>query len=301
MAMRTGNFSRLIAPGYRKVFFEYLKKRETEYDKVLNIDTSERAYEDEFKMVGVGALAAKTEGNSITYDDPIQGGTKRYTHTTLGLGYRITEEMYEDDLYNATGKKMASSLARSVTNRCEVDGWSVFNNAFSTSYIGFTASESLCSTSHAMIDGNTQSNRPSTDTDLSVSSLQAACESFESLKDERNFPIMLKPRLVIVDPSFKWAAREILDSQLRPYTSDNEINSLKNEDLSYMVSHYLTDSDSWFLISAVDEHDMKFFWRRRPKFENSDDFGTGDALFKVTKRTSYGYSDWRGVYGSQGG
>ena len=300
MTMQTGNFSRVIAPGYRKVFFEYLKKRETEYDKVLNVETSSRAYEDEFKMAGVGLLVSKGEGQSVTYSDPIQGGTKRYTHTTLGLGYRITQEMYEDDLYQVTGSKMAKSLSRSVANRCEVDGWSVLNNAFSTSYIGFTASESLCSTSHTMINGDTQANRPTTDTDFSVSSLQAAVESFEAVEDERSIPAMLKPKVVVVSPSFKWAAREVLMSEYRPYSSDNEINSLKDEDLKFMVSHYLTDSDSWFLLAAKDEHDLKYFWRRKPAFENSDDFDSGDSKFKVTKRTSYGYSDWRGVYGSTG-
>lgn len=301
MAMHTGNFSRLIAPGYRKVFFEYLKERPTEYDKVFRVESSERAYEDTFKMVGVGALTAKAEGTSVTYDDPIQGGTKRFTHSTLGLGYRITEEMYEDDLYAATGKKMARSLARAVANKCEVDAWSVLNNAFSTSFVGFESAVSLCSTSHTLLGGGTVANRPTTDTDLSVTSLQAGVEAFEKMVDERNFPVLLRCKWVIVDPSFVWAAREILNSEHRPYTTDNEVNSLKPEGLQIFVSHYLTDTDSWFLVSAPEDHSMQFYWRRKPRFESSDDFDTGDAKFKVTKRTSYGFDDWRGVYGSSGG
>ena len=300
MTMTTGNFSRLIAPGYRKVFFGQMKDRPTEYDKIINIKSSTRAYEDDFEMAGVGAMQSKSEGVAINYSDPIQGGTKRYTHAVFGRGYRITEEMYEDDLYSVTGQKMAKSLAKAVANHCEVYGWSVLNNAFNTSYAGFIASTSLCSTSHTLIDGSTLANRPSAETDLSATALQAAIESFEGWTDNRGLPVLIKPVLLVVGPTFKWAAREILGSEFRPYSSDNEINSLREEDMKYMVGHFLSDADSWFVLGGKDDHDMNWQWRRKPKFENSDDFDTGDAKFKVSLRHSQGYGDFRGVYGSQG-
>ena len=304
MTMASGNFSKLVTPGFRKVFFTDLKARSTEYDKALQILTSERQFEEEFKMAGVEQMQAKAEGTSITYSDPVQGGTKRYTHTTMGRGFRITEEMIEDDLYKVTGEKMSASLARAVANRCEVDGWSVFNNAFSTSYVGFTASESLCATSHTLLGGGTLANRPTTETDLSATSLQAAVESFEGFTDDRGFPVLSIPKLVIVGPTQKWAAREILNSEYRPYSSDNEINSLRDEEMKYFVCHYLTDPDSWFVVAALSDktiYDGKFFWRRKPRYDSSDDFETGDVKNKVTFRSSYGYSDFRWIYGSQGG
>lgn len=300
MSINTGNFAKAIAPGYRKVFFGTLRDHPTEYDKFMNISTSQRAYEEEFKVAGLGLLAAKPEGTSVTYDDAIEGNSKRFTHTAAGLGFRITEEMFEDDLYDLVGKKMAKSLAQSVANRCEVDGFSVLNNAFSTSYIGFNASESLCSTSHTLLGGGTVANRPTADTDLSLTALQAALESGANTVNERNIPALLKYKHLFVGPSFMWVAKELLGSELKPYTTDNEINPVKDEGLTWSLCHYFTDPDQFFLATDKDFHNVDFIWRRKPRYDASDDFDTGDAKNKVSIRTSFGFTDWRGWYGSQG-
>lgn len=299
MTMPRGAFSNLLAPGFRKVVFETYKQRPTEGDKLVNMNTSSRAYEEDFPIAGFGTLLSKTEGGSVTYQDAMQGTIKRYTWSTFGLGFRITEEMMEDDLYGIMGAKMSKTLGRSARNNFEIITHAPYNNAFSTSYVGFTAGVSLCSVSQTNIKGGTQANRPATDVDIDLIPLQAALEHFHAIDDEAGLPTVFIPQLLVHCIGDHWIVNQLLKSAGLPGTDFNDINQVAREGLTPHLSHYLTGTDDWFILA--DEHDVNYFDRRKPRFSNSDDFDTGDAKYKLTRRNGSGFGDWRGVYGSQGG
>lgn len=299
MTMVRGAFSKLLAPGYRKVVFETYKERPTEGDALVNMGTSSRAYEEDFPIAGFGTLLTKAEGGSVMYQDALEGAAKRYTWTTYGLGFRITEEMMEDDLYGVMGNKMARALGRSARNNFEVVAAAPYNNAFSTSYVGFTASTSLCSTSQTNLRGGTQANRPATDADIGLLTLQAGIEHFHALEDESGLPMVRVPRLLAHSVGDHWIVNQLLKSANLPGGDMNDINQLAREGLQPHLGHFFSDADAWWLIA--DEHDVNYFDRRKPRFSNTDDFDTGDAKFKLTRRNGSGFGDWRGIYGSQGG
>ena len=291
----TGAFSSLLAPGLRKVYTEELLDRSTEYDKIANIITSKRNYEDDLQVALLGTTPAKIQGGPTTFDNPIQGSSVRYTHVSYGLGFRVTQEMYADDLYGVM-QKASKDLAGANGETVETIFWSLFNNVSdATVFAGFDGL-ALASTAHTLLGGGTYANRPSTDVQISITGLQAAVESFEKMVNERNRKILAKPWRVLIPVELKWAAREILGSQYKPYTSNNEINSLMDEELSFFVCHYATDANNWGLLGR--KHDLKFFWRAKPKMENSDDFSTGDALFKTFFRCVAGFGSWRETYWS---
>jgi hypothetical protein len=298
MAHVRGAFSKLLAPGYRKILFESYKERPTEGDMLVNMNTSQRAYEEDFPIAGFGTLIHKAEGGSVTYQDIIEGTVKRYTWSTYGLGFRITQEMMEDDLYGIMGNKMSKALGRSVRNNFEVISHAPYNNAFNTAYPGFVSGESLCDTAHADIRGTSQANRPTSDADLDLLPLQAAIEHFDTLNDESGLDILYMPKMLVYSYPNRWMAAQLLKTTQLPGTDLNDINELRNMGLRPHLSHFLTDLDAWFVLA--DEHDVNYFDRRKPTFSNSDDFNTGDALFKVTRRAGSGWGDWRGVYGTQG-
>lgn len=298
MVMVRGAFSNLLAPGFRKIVFETYKQRPTEGDKLVNMGSSGRAFEEDFPIAGFGTLQEKAEGGSVTYQDAVQGTIKRYTWTTYGLGFRITQEMMEDDLYAIMGAKMSKALGRSARNNFEVVSHAPYNNAFNTAFPGFVSGESLCSTSHANIRGGTQSNRPATAADLDLLSLQAAVEHFDALNDESGLPVMFMPQRLVFPSAYRWIASQLLKSQKLPGTDLNDVNELQTLGLQPHLSHFITDADAWFVLA--DNHDVNYFDRRKPTMSNSDDFDTGDAKFKLTRRNGSGHGDWRGVYGSPG-
>ena len=297
MAMLRGGFSNLLAPGYRKVVFETYKERPIEGTKLVNQSTSKRAYEEDFQLAGFGTLQPKVEGGPITYQDLAQGIPKRYTWTTYALGFRITQEMMDDDLYGIMGNKLAKALGRSARNNAEIVMASPFNNAFSTSFSGFVAGESLIGT-HTSLRGIVQANAPTTATDLSLPALQAGLEHFHNLKDESGLPAMFMPKLLIHSIGDYWMANQLLKSQYLPGGNQNDVNQLSKEGLTPFLSHYMTDSDAWYILA--DNHDVNYFDRRPFTFSNTDDFETGDANSKGTSRNGAGFGDWRGTYGSQG-
>jgi phage major head subunit gpT-like protein len=200
---------------------------------------------------------------------------------------------------------MAAELGRAAAYKVEIDAWSVLNNAFNAAYTGLD-SLALCHVSHTRLDGGAvQANKPSTDVDFSYTAYQAALDHYKTLLDDRGRPIILAPKLLIIDPAFEWAAKEILQSEYKPYSANNEINPLADT-ASYLLCRYLTDTDSWFLLTekggdSGDGHDLRFWWRVKPETSEADDFLTGDALFKIYARYSKGFARWQGVYGSSGG
>jgi hypothetical protein len=264
------------------------------------MNTSSRAYEEDFPIAGFGTLLEKPEGAPVTYQDAVQGVLKRYTWTTFGLGFRITEEMMEDDLYGIMGAKMSRALGRSARNNFEVVAHSVLNSAFDNTVNGFYPGEALIQTNHTTIRGIVISNTTATATNLSLPALQAAIEHFHNLVDESGLPVMFLPRYLIHGPADHWIANQLLRSERLPGTNANDINQLAREGLEPLLSHYLTNPKAWYVISAPGTHDLNSFDRRPPRFSNTDDFETGDAKFKLTRRNGAGFGDWRGVFGSIG-
>jgi hypothetical protein len=296
MVMVRGAFSNLLAPGFRKIVFETYKERPTEGDKWINMNQSKRAYEEDFPIAGFGTLLTKPEGGPVTYQDAIQGVLKRYIWTTFGLGFRITEEMMEDDLYGIMGAKMSKALGRSARNNFEIVSHAVLNSAFDTTVNGFEAGVSLISTLHTSLRGFSLTNRPATDTSISLPAVQAAIEAYHTLNDESGLPTMFIPKYVIYNPGDHWIVNQILKSEKLPGGNQNDVNQLAREGLTPLLSHYLTDPISWYIVA--DNHDMNYFDRRAPRLTNTDDFETGDAKFKLTRRNGSGFGDWRGIYGS---
>jgi len=302
MGSRSSAFSHLLQPALHEIFFEKYGMRPKEYQSIFSIENTTRAYEQDTEITGLGPLVQKQEGRAITYDDPVQGEIKTYTPVPYALGFRVTHELYSDDQYGII-KRMPSALSRSAHQTEEVNTWSVLNNAFSTAQLGLDR-QPLCSLAHPNVaagpGSGPYSNRLATDADLSITSLQSMLELMETTTDDRDMPILLRPKLLVIPYSLKWMAKELLESEHKPHTADNEINALKGEGLSYMVAHYLTSTSAWFLLTDKEEHYLRFFWREALSFDNDDDFDTGDAKFKAYMRFTCGFSGWRGIAGTPG-
>lgn len=298
MPITKGAFSALVSPDLRRVFFETGKDRPNEFEYVFNVDQMEWNPQTDRQVSGLGTLTGMGEGEQFDLDEPILGGTKSYEATAFGLAVEITWIMWRDELYGVM-RELIGELARSSKNRMEVSAWSILNNAFSTSFTGFTASEALCG-AHVGLDGVTRRNRPPTDIEFSVTGVQSAVQRYEDMTNERGLPRLMAPTMAIVTSQYKWAAREILGSTGRPYSTDNEMNSLIEEDLSWMISHYLTTATYWFLLASKGIHDLNFLWRDEPIFDSFDDPWTKNAIFTVYQRHTQGFGTWRGIDGSTG-
>jgi hypothetical protein len=300
MTMRRDSFAYLMAPGLYKAFFNWLKEHPPIFPKIFNQPpASRRQYEEVVSISGFGVMPTKDEGVSIGYDDMIQGGKKRYTFVVYGLAYRITEEAVDDELYNVF-VKASQALSKSARNCVEVYSHVVLNQAFNTAYTGINTGESLCSTSHALIRGGTYANRPATDVDLSLTALQSAVTSFSKIVDEDNMFALITPRNLVIPPDLRFRAREILGSEKKPYTANNEVNAIRDESIGVTESPYLTDTSAWFLMAGKGEHDLNVWWRKKLRLEQGEDFDTGDMKNKAVQRFVSGFGDWRGIYGSSG-
>ena len=293
-----GTISPLLTPGLRKVYYEVGKERPLEYTMAANVDTMDWNPQTDQQVIGIGQMPAKPEGDTFTLDAHDIGGTKQYLATPFGLALEFTWEAWRDELYGVL-QEMVSEGGRATRLRQEVSFWSIFNNAFDTTFPGFTSGESLCGT-HVGNDGVTRRNRPSVDIGMSTTYVQGAILRFETMTDERNNPRLLQPVMAIGTPTNKTAMREVLGSSGKPYTADNEMNALIEEDLSWMVCHYMTNQTQIFLLAAKGVHDLNFLWRDEPIFDSFDDPWTKNAIFTMYQRYSLGYGSWRGVDGSFG-
>ncbi len=295
-----GAFSPLLAPDLRKVYVETGKERPMEYTLWCNRPSMEWNPVRDQQISGLGTMPAKPEGTDFILDQPILGGNKSYTAAPFGLGVEITWEMWRDDLYGVM-RELIAGLARASRNRMEVSGHAVLNNAFSTSFVGFTAGEALCSTAHVGLDGVSRANRPSPDIQFSITSIQAGINRFESMTDERGLPRLMAPTMAMIGPQNKYVAREILGSSGKPFTADNEINALIEEDLSWMVCHYFSSATQHFLMAPKGTHDLNIFVRDEPIFDSFDDPRTKNAVFTSYQRhTDSQFGAWRGIDGSTG-
>jgi len=302
MSSRTSAFSHLLQPVLHEIFFEKYGMWPKEYPQIFDVQNTDRAYEQDLEVMGLGPMVKKQEGRPISYDDPAQGQLKTYTPEPYALGFRVTHELFKDDQHNII-KRMPSSLSRSAHQTEEVYAWNIINNAFSSTQLG-PDGQPLCSVAHpnatAAVGTGPYSNRLATDADLSITSLQAMVQLMEGMTDDRDINLMIRPKILLIPYQLKWMARELLNSEKKPHTADNEINALSEEGLQYMVCHYMTSDSAWFLLASKEEHYLRWFWREALAFDNDDDFDTGDAKFKAYMRFTAGFSGWRGVAGTSG-
>ena len=251
-------------------------------------------------LSGFANAQVKPEGSSINYDSAQETFTARYTHETLALAFSITEEAIEDNLYDRLASRYTKALARSMANAKQVKAANVLNRAFNSSYTGGDGLE-LCSTAHVLVSG-TEQNELSTAADLNETSLEQALIDVAALTDERGLKIAAQGRKMIIPAALQFTAERLLKSPGRVGTADNDINAVKNLGMipqGYVVNHYLTDTDAWFLKTDV-PNGLKHFVRAPIKTAMEGDFETGNVRYKARERYSFGWSDWRGVFGSPG-
>lgn len=298
MVVVRDNWAEWVRPGARKAFHDEYPELPAQYPSLFNIMTSQRAFEEEIISAGFGTAGVKPESQDVPMDKPFPVGKVKFVHLTLGLGFEISRESVEDDLYAILSRLSSKDLARSLRDAEERGAASVFNLAFTTqqAYDGV----SLINTAHPIVAGGTQSNRPAVDVDLSVTSLQAALEHFMDMENERGLKIDMNPQMVVVRPENFWLVNEILGSEFKPFTADNEINVLRSQGLTPFIYRYLTDTDSWYVLADKSMHKLIFNWRRKPLFEDDFDKKAGVAFYMATERFSHGAADWRGIYGSPG-
>jgi hypothetical protein len=301
MSMTRMQFAKQLQDGLNTVFGLEYDDFPTLYDKLFDVTSSAKAYEEDVLMVGLGGAVEKPEGQGVTYDSGQEAWVARYQHATIALAFSITEEAVEDGRYGDIGQKYAKALARSMRYTKEVRGASVLNNGFSSSYTGGDA-KALFATDHPLAGGGTLANKPSTDADLSEESLEDAMVAIEGFVDDRGIPIMVKAQRLVVPRQSQFIAARILKSTGQSGTANNDLNALKDLNSlpgGYAVNVYLSDSDAWFIkTNAADG--MKHFVRRKLKRGMEGDFETGNVRYKATERYSFGWTDWRGAYASSG-
>ena len=299
MAISRSQLLKELLPGLNALFgMEYSRYGE-EHKEIFETETSERSFEEETKLSGFSAAPVKNEGNAIAYDNAQEAWTARYNHETIALGFSITEEAMEDNLYDTLSARYTKALARAMAYTKQVKGANVLNNGFSSSYKGGDGVE-LFSTAHPLVSGGTNSNEPSTAADLNETSLEAAVIQIAGWTDERGLLIAAKPRKLIVPPSLMFVATRLLETELRVGTNNNDINALKNNGSipgGYSVNHYLTDTNAWFLCTDV-PNGLKHFVRTPLANSMDGDFDTGNVRYKARERYSFGWSDPLGAYGS---
>jgi len=295
--MLRSNFGDLLAPGFRDIFFLKYGEVPPMFEKMYNMETSSRKYEDDSYVSGLGNVPEKDEGSPFTYDAAIQGYDVRYTHKTYSLGYKISREMHEDDLYGIM-KQMPRALGRSMRITVETDAANLYNRAFdTTNYADGGDGKALLTTDHPLVGGGTQKNELTTAANLNATSLEQAKLDIRATTDDRGQLLHLRPKLLVVPPALEDTAKILLGSAYDPDSANNAINPYHNK-FELVVWDYLTASSAWFVLS--DEHAVKWYWRVKPEHESDNDFQTDDALFKVRARWSRKWSSPWGVFGSPG-
>ena len=301
MAISRAQLLKELLPGLNALFgLEYARYGE-QHKELYETETSERSFEEETKLSGFSAAPVKNEGQAISYDNAQEAWTTRYNHETIALGFSITEEAVEDNLYDSLSARYTKGLARAMAYTKQVKAAAVINNGFSGSYLGGDG-VSLFSTAHPLTGGGTNSNRPTTGADLNETSLEAAVIQIAAWTDERGLLIAAKPKKLIVPPALQFVATRLLETSLRVGTADNDINALKNNGSvaeGYTVNNFLTDSNGWYLTTDV-PNGLKHFVRTPLQNGMDGDFDTGNVRYKSRERYSFGWSDPLGVFGSPG-
>ncbi len=301
MAISRAQLLKELLPGLNALFgMEYARYGE-EHKEIYETETSERSFEEETKLSGFSAAPVKNEGSAIAYDNGQEAWTARYNHETIAMGFSLTEEAIEDNLYDSLSNRYTKALARSMSYTKQVKAASVLNNGFSSSYTGGDG-VALFSNAHPLVSGGVNSNVPGVNADLNETSLENAVIQIAAWTDERSLLIAAKPRKLIVPPQLQFVATRLLETELRVGTTDNDINALKNNGSipeGYTINHFLTDPNAWFLTTDV-PNGMKHFVRTPMATGMDGDFDTGNVRYKARERYSFGWSDPLGMYGSQG-
>lgn len=302
MAISRAQLLKELLPGLNALFgMEYARYGE-EHAEIFETESSERSFEEETKLSGFGAAPVKNEGAAIAYDNAQEAFTARYTHETIAMGFSITEEAMEDNLYDSLSTRYTKALARAMAYTKQVKAAAVLNNAFSGSGVTYGDGKTLCATDHPLVSGGTNSNTPATPADLNETSLEAAIIQIAAWTDERGLLIAAKPRKLVVPPSLQFVATRLLETELRVATADNDINAMRSMGSipgGYTVNNYLTDSNAWFLMTDI-PNGLKHFVRTPMQTSMDADFDTGNARYKARERYSFGVSDPLGIYGSPG-
>ena len=301
MAISRAQLLKELLPGLNALFgLEYAKYGE-EHKEIYETESSERSFEEETKLSGFGQAPVKNEGSAIAYDNAQEAFTARYTHETIAMGFAITEEAVEDNLYDSLSSRYTKALARGMAYTKQVKAAYVLNNAF-TGGPTYGDGVVLCSTAHPLVSGGTNSNTPSTPSDLNETSLENAVIQIAAWTDERSLLIAAKPKKLVIPPALQFVATRLLETELRVSTADNDINALKNNGSipeGYCINHYLTDTNAWFLLTDV-PNGLKHFIRTPMSTGMDGDFDTGNVRYKARERYSFGVSDPLGIFGSPG-
>ena len=302
MAISRAQLLKELLPGLNALFGLQYATYGEEHKEIYETEKSERSFEEETKLSGFSAAPVKNEGSAIAYDNAQEAFTARYNHETIALGFSITEEAVEDNLYDSLSARYTKGLARAMAYTKQVKAASVLNNGFTGGVYAGGDGVALFSTAHPLVSGGTNSNRPSTNSDLNETSLENAVIQIAAWTDERGLLIAAKPRKLVVPPALQFVATRLLETNLRVGTADNDINALKNNGSipeGYTINHYLTDTNAWFLCTDV-PNGLKHFVRTPLSTGMDGDFDTGNVRYKSRERYSFGVSDPLGVFGSPG-
>jgi len=300
MAISRAQLVKELEPGLNALFGLEYKQYVNEAAEVFDTENSDRAFEEEVMLAGFANAAVKPEGQGVTFDSAQETFTARYTNETIALAFAITEEAIEDNLYDRLASRYTKALARSMANTKQVKGAAVLNNAFSTSYLGGDG-KALCATDHPTLAG-TFSNELATAADLNETSLEQALIDIAAFTDERGLKIAARGMKMIIPSALQFTAERLMKSKGRTGTADNDINAINNMGAipeGYVVNHYLTDTSKWFIKTDV-PNGLKHFVRAPIKTAMEGDFDTGNVRYKARERYSFGWSDWRGIFGTPG-
>ena len=306
MAISRAQLLKELLPGLNALFGLEYKRYDEEHKEIFEVETSERSFEEEAKLSGFAAAPVKNEGQAIAYDNAQEVWTARYNHETIAMGFSITEEAMEDNLYDSLSARYTKALARAMSYTKEVKAAAILNNGFDANYT-YGDGQTLFSTAHPLVSGGTNSNKPSSGVDLNETSLEAAVISITGYTDERGLLIAARPRKLIVPPALMFVATRLLETELRPFTTGdsvakndvNAIKSLASIPDGYRVNHYLTDTNGWFVQTDV-PNGLKMFERVALQTGMDGDFDTGNVRYKARERYSFGVSDPLGIYGTPG-
>ena len=300
MAISRAQLAKELEPGLNALFGMEYDRYENEHSEIFDEESSDRAFEEEVMLSGFGTAPTKGEGAAISFDDAQETYTARYTHETIALAFSITEEAIEDNLYDRLAARYTRALARSMSQTKQIKAASILNNAFSTaSPVGDGAA--LCSTAHPSLTGN-QRNKLSVAADLNETSLEQMLIDISSMTDERGLKIAVRGMKLIIPKELQFIAERVLNSNLRPGTADNDINAMRSMGMlpdGAVVNHFLTDTDAFFIKTDA-PNGFKHFQRTPIKTAMEGDFDTGNMRFKARERYSFGVSDWRSVFGTEG-
>lgn len=300
MAISRAQALKELLPGLNALFGLEYKKYEDEHSEIYETESSERSFEEEQKLSGFGAAPVKSEGAAISYDNAQEAFTARYVHETVAMGFSITEEAMEDNLYDSLSARYTKALARAMAYTKQVKAAALLNTGFTTFKSGDGVA--LFSASHPTVAGGTNANTPAVAVDLNETSLEQAVIDIAAYTDERGLLIAARPRKLIIPPSLMFVATRLLQTDLRVGTADNDLNALKTNGSipeGYRVNHYLTDNDAWFLTTDI-PNGMKHFVRTAMSTGMDGDFDSGNVRYKARERYSFGVSDPLGIYGSAG-